>query len=50
MKDAIGRAVELYNDEQKWDALVKKIMEIDFSWGASATKYINMYKKLIGEC
>jgi starch synthase len=50
MKDAIGRAVELYNDGQKWDALVRKIMEIDFSWGVSATKYMNMYKKLIGEC
>lgn len=50
MKDAIGRAVELYNDGQKWDALVRKIMEIDFSWSVSATKYMNMYKKLIGEC
>jgi len=48
MKDAIGRAVELYNDEKKWDALVRKIMDIDFSWNVSAKKYINLYKKLIG--
>ncbi len=48
MKDAIGRAVELYNDEKKWDALVRKIMDIDFSWNVSAKKYIDLYKKLIG--
>ena len=50
MKDAIWRAVELYKNEQKWDALVRKIMEIDFSWDASAVKYVDLYKKLIGEC
>ena len=50
MKDAIGRAVELFKDEQKWDTLVKKIMEIDFSWNVSAIKYVELYKKLTGEC
>lgn len=50
MKDAIGRSVELFKDEQKWDTLVKKIMEIDFSWNVSAIKYVELYKKLTGEC
>lgn len=50
MKDAIWRSVELFNDEQKWTDLVKKIMDIDFSWNVSAMKYIDLYKKLIGEC
>ncbi|MBR2296906.1 MAG: glycogen synthase GlgA [Clostridia bacterium] len=50
MKDAILRAVELFRDEKKWTDLVKKIMEIDFSWGVSAEKYVNLYKKLTGKC
>lgn len=50
MKDAIGRAVELFGDEKRWNDLVEKIMEIDFSWGVSAKKYVDLYKKLIGEC
>ena len=50
MKDAIWRAVELYKNEQKWNELVKKIMEIDFSWNVSAEKYVGLYKKLVGEC
>ena len=43
MKDAISRATELYHDAKKWQALVKKIMKIDFSWNASAQKYMSMY-------
>lgn len=50
MKDAVLRAVELFRDEQRWQALVRKIMDIDFSWRVSATKYVDLYKKLIGEC
>lgn len=50
MKDAVLRAVELFKDEQRWTELVKKIMNIDFSWAASAIKYADMYKKLTGKC
>jgi starch synthase len=50
MKDAIGRAVELFNDEQKWNDIVRKIMDIDFSWNVSAKKYVDLYKNLVGEC
>ena len=50
MKDAIGRAVELFKDEQKWNDIVRKIMNIDFSWNCSAEKYVDLYKKLVGEC
>lgn len=46
MKDAVLRATELYNDKQKWVELIKKIMKIDFSWSVSATKYMDLYKKL----
>lgn len=43
MKDAIWRAVDLFKNGKKWEALVKKIMNIDFSWNVSAEKYMNMY-------
>ena len=48
MKDAIWRAVELFKNSKKWEELVKKIMEIDFSWDVSAKKYVDLYKKLTG--
>ena len=50
MKDALGRAVELFKDEQKWNDIVRKIMNIDFSWNCSAEKYVDLYKNLVGEC
>ena len=49
MKDAVLRAVELFKDEQRWTALVKKVMEIDFSWAVSAVKYADLYSKLTGK-
>ena len=39
-------AIDLWNDEEKRMALVRKIMTTDFSWGASALKYIEMYGSL----
>jgi len=49
MKDAVGRAVELFYDKKKWSALCKKAMETDFSWDASAEKYIALYNVLANE-
>ena len=46
MKDAVGRAVELFDDKKNWSALCKKAMETDFSWSASANKYIALYNEL----
>ena len=30
-------------------SLIKKIMEIDFSWNASAQKYVDLYRDMTGE-
>ena len=46
MKDALGRAVELFKDKEKWIALTKKVMETDFSWNVSAKKYLELYNEL----
>lgn len=46
MLDAIRRALSLYNDNDKWEKLMKNAMGMDFSWNASALKYIEMYSNL----
>lgn len=49
MKDAVARAVELYNDKEKWTELTKKVMNVDFSWNASAKEYLKLYENLSKE-
>ncbi len=39
-------AISLWRDKAKRKKLVTKIMKTDFSWGASAQKYIQMYDEL----
>ncbi len=36
-------AVELYKNKKEWAKLVKRIMDIDFSWQHSAKEYIKLY-------
>ena len=43
LKDRILAALNLYSQGDKWTSLVKKIMNIDFSWNISAKKYIELY-------
>ena len=47
MLDAIKRAVAAFADEKTWTAAMKRAMAKDFSWGASAEKYIELYKNLL---
>ncbi|MBO5218297.1 MAG: glycosyltransferase, partial [Clostridia bacterium] len=46
MLNAIHRATALYEDADKWAALVQNAMAMDFSWEASARKYLEMYESL----
>jgi starch synthase len=46
MVKAIGRAVSAYGDQPGWRKLVKNGMAKDFSWEASAKKYIQLYRTL----
>lgn len=43
---AIIRALEAYKYDKAWQRLVKRAMSVNFSWEASAQKYLNLYKKL----
>lgn len=47
MMAVIRSALELYRDTEKWSALVQNVMAVDFSWNASAEKYIALYKEML---
>ena len=48
MLDAIDRAIYVYNNcPDEWKALVRRAMEMDFSWDSSAKKYEELYKHTI---
>ncbi len=46
MLDAIWRAYATFNDKANWDKIVKNDMKSDFSWAASAKKYVEIYQNL----
>ncbi|WP_020675160.1 glycogen synthase GlgA [Geopsychrobacter electrodiphilus] len=45
--DTIDRALALYPQRNRWISLVKKGMEIDFSWTASAHAYEDLYRRAL---
>lgn len=40
---AVRRACGIYRDKAAWKALTERVMRVDFSWGRSAQRYIDMY-------
>ena len=46
--DAIKRAREIYRDRTAWAKLMKRAMARNFSWAASAQRYEELYKGLVG--
>jgi starch synthase len=47
MLHAVHRAVQTYADQTVWRKLMKTGMNKDFSWEASAKKYIQLYRGLV---
>jgi starch synthase len=45
---AIRRAGQAWSDRAGWEALMRRGMEQDFSWGRSAAAYSALYRKLLG--
>ncbi len=45
---ATKRALEMFRDKEKWEALVDRAMNEDLSWKVSGEKYIALYKKILG--
>ena len=48
MLGAIWRAFGDFSDKERWKAHMETAMQCDFSWGKSATAYIQLYRELIG--
>ena len=46
MLDAMRRATALYDKKALWKKLVKNAMTADFTWSASAKKYLELYSSL----
>lgn len=42
----VRSAVGLFHDRDAREVFVSKIMNVDFSWGASAVKYLEIYREL----
>ncbi len=43
--DALDRALNAFADAKRWGAIVRRGMEKDFSWDASAREYAALYEK-----
>ena len=48
MAAAIRRGVEAFGQQKAWGKLQARLMGLDFSWAASATKYEDLYRKALG--
>ena len=48
MLDALHRGIDLYHDKKFWRILRANGMRRDFSWDASAKKYLSVYRELCG--
>ncbi len=47
MADAIWRALEIYNNKKQFAKIRKNAMSGDYSWKASAKKYLDLYESII---
>jgi starch synthase len=43
---AIGRAITVFANKPAWRKIMKQAMQKDFSWEASAKKYVTLYKNV----
>jgi starch synthase len=46
-QDALERALRVYRKKDAWRRIQKRGMMIDFSWSASAQKYVKLYRRAI---
>ena len=44
---ALSRALEVYRCKKLWQTIVKRAMQADFSWAASAKKYLDLYHRAV---
>ena len=44
---AIQRAMDLWNDQETWEILMRNGMSADFSWKRSGERYLELYQSLV---
>ena len=49
MSHAVWRAVEGFRNRDGWDILIKRAMDCNNSWSASAKEYIALYKSILSQ-
>ena len=47
MMAVIKYALGIYRDTEKWEKLTRRVMGVDFSWNASAEKYVGLYNSML---
>ncbi len=45
--DAVGQALEAFQNREQWRAMMVRAMHRDFSWNAAAGEYQNLYRTLL---
>jgi starch synthase len=45
LAEALGRACQVYGQPETWNRLVQAGMRQDWSWAASARKYVELYQQ-----
>jgi starch synthase len=45
---AVARAIDQFEEPDGWLAMMRAAMTRDFSWSQSATKYLNVYRRVMG--
>jgi starch synthase len=45
--DKVKDACKVYANKKKWNRIIKNAMACDFSWDASAKKYVELYKNAV---
>ena len=43
----LKRALKIFEDKKVWTKIMREGMKCDFSWNASAKKYIDLYKTVL---
>jgi starch synthase len=47
MLDTVKTALSLYRDESRWSRMIDNMARVDFSWDASAKKYMQLFASLV---
>lgn len=43
----IQRALRVYENADKWEAIIRNISKVDYGWDQSAKQYLHLYKQLV---